>query len=86
MSPPFFGRCYNISLTYLISPVAGPLGRGAYAGRNWEGFSPDPYLTGVAMEETILGIQSNGVQACAKHWVANEQVNISLSTYCAIFN
>lgn len=55
------------------SPVAGPLGRSAYAGRNWEGFSPDPYLTGVAMEETIEGVQANGVQACAKHWVAYEQ-------------
>jgi beta-glucosidase len=53
--------------------VAGPLGRSAYAGRNWEGFSPDPYLTGVAMEKTILGLQSNGLQATAKHWVGNEQ-------------
>ncbi|EKG22356.1 Glycoside hydrolase family 3 [Macrophomina phaseolina MS6] len=56
-----------------LGPVAGPLGRSAMAGRNWEGFSPDPYLTGVAMEETILGVQSTGVQANAKHWVAYEQ-------------
>ena len=54
-------------------PVAGPLGRSAYAGRNWEGFSPDPYLTGVAMEETITGAQKAGVQATAKHFIANEQ-------------
>ncbi|KAI9052184.1 hypothetical protein LZ554_003544 [Drepanopeziza brunnea f. sp. 'monogermtubi'] len=59
--------------TVALSPVAGPLGRSAYAGRNWEGFSPDPYLTGVAMEETITGLQSNGLQACAKHWIGNEQ-------------
>jgi len=25
------------------------------------------------MEETIKGIQKNGVQACAKHWIGNEQ-------------
>ncbi|OJD28861.1 beta-glucosidase g [Diplodia corticola] len=56
-----------------LGPVAGPLGRSAMAGRNWEGFSPDPYLTGVAMEETILGVQSTGVQATAKHWIVNEQ-------------
>ncbi|KAL5115173.1 hypothetical protein ACEQ8H_006927 [Pleosporales sp. CAS-2024a] len=57
----------------LLGPVAGPLGRSAYAGRNWEGFAADPYLTGVAMEETITGIQDAGVQACAKHWIGNEQ-------------
>ena len=70
MGAEFRGKGAHIAL----SPVAGPLGRGAYAGRNWEGFSPDPYLTGVAMEETIQGLQSNGIQACAKHWIANEQV------------
>jgi beta-glucosidase len=60
-------------LTVSDRPVAGPLGRSAYAGRNWEGFSPDPYLTGVAMEETINGIQKAGVQATAKHFIGNEQ-------------
>ncbi|KAL3419630.1 beta-glucosidase G 1 [Phlyctema vagabunda] len=69
MGAEFRGKGAHVAL----SPVAGPLGRSAYAGRNWEGFSPDPYLTGVAMEETISGLQSNGIQACAKHWVANEQ-------------
>ncbi|EPQ54185.1 hypothetical protein GLOTRDRAFT_44548 [Gloeophyllum trabeum ATCC 11539] len=57
----------------VLGPVAGPLGRSALGGRNWEGFSPDPYLTGVAMEHTIKGIQSAGVQACAKHYIGNEQ-------------
>ncbi|KAK7229299.1 hypothetical protein V2G26_001469 [Clonostachys chloroleuca] len=57
----------------LLGPVAGPLGRSAYAGRNWEGFSPDPYLTGHAMELTIRGHQDAGVQATPKHFIANEQ-------------
>ncbi|KAK7418938.1 hypothetical protein QQX98_003641 [Neonectria punicea] len=57
----------------MLGPVAGPLGRHALGGRNWEGFSPDPYLTGRAMEGTIKGIQSVGVQACAKHYIGNEQ-------------
>jgi len=35
--------------------------------------SPDPYLTGIAMAETIQGIQSRGVIACAKHYILNEQ-------------
>lgn len=56
-----------------LGPVAGPLGRAAMNGRNWEGFSPDPYLTGVAMEETIIGVQSQGVQASAKHFIGYEQ-------------
>jgi hypothetical protein len=41
----------------------------------------DPYLTGEAAYETILGIQSQGVQACAKHYVGNEQEhNRTMST------
>jgi len=52
-------------------------------GRNWEGFSPDPYLTGVAMEETILGLQSNGLQATAKHFIGNEQETQRNPTYAA---
>lgn len=55
-----------------LAPVAGPLGRSAYSGRNWEGFSPDPYLTGVAMEVTITGLQDAGVQATTK-FIGNEQ-------------
>ncbi|KAL4879545.1 glycosyl hydrolase family 3 N terminal domain-containing protein [Aspergillus karnatakaensis] len=56
-----------------LGPSAGPLGRHALGGRNWEGFSVDPYLSGIAIAATIRGIQSNGVQACAKHIVGNEQ-------------
>lgn len=56
-----------------LGPVAGPLGRAAYGGRNWEGFSPDPYLTGIGIEETINGMQDAGVQATVKHWIGNEQ-------------
>jgi beta-glucosidase len=57
----------------LLGPVAGALGKIAQGGRNWEGFGPDPYLTGIAMQETIQGIQGAGVQACAKHYIGNEQ-------------
>ena len=49
------------------------MGRSAYSGRNWEGFSPDPYLSGIAMEESVMGLQDAGVQATAKHWILNEQ-------------
>ncbi|EXJ65900.1 beta-glucosidase [Cladophialophora psammophila CBS 110553] len=56
-----------------LGPVVGPLGRSAYGGRGWESFSPDPYLTGVAAENTIWGMQRSGVQACLKHYIGNEQ-------------
>ncbi|KAM7204284.1 putative glycoside hydrolase [Naviculisporaceae sp. PSN 640] len=69
MGEEFYGKGIDVQL----GPVAGPLGRVPQGGRNWEGFSPDPYLTGVAMAETIKGIQSRGVVACAKHYILNEQ-------------
>ncbi|KAK0625287.1 glycoside hydrolase family 3 protein [Bombardia bombarda] len=69
MGEEFHGKGIDVQL----GPVAGPLGRVPQGGRNWEGFSPDPYLTGVAMAETIRGIQSRGVIACAKHYILNEQ-------------
>lgn len=61
-------------VTVQLGPVAGPLGRAPAGGRNWEGFSPDPVLTGIAMAESVKGIQDAGVIACAKHFIGNEQV------------
>lgn len=62
MGSEFRGKGAEVAL----GPVAGPLGRSGYGGRNWEGFSPDPYLTGVLFGDTIEGMQSTGLQACAK--------------------
>lgn len=69
MGAEFKGKGSHVAL----GPVVGPLGRAAYGGRNWEGFSPDPYLTGVAAEETIIGMQQSGIQACLKHFIGYEQ-------------
>ncbi|KAJ5692142.1 beta-glucosidase A [Penicillium macrosclerotiorum] len=60
-------------VTVQLGPVSGPLGRTPEGGRNWEGFSPDPVLSGIAMAETIKGIQDTGVIASAKHYIGNEQ-------------
>jgi beta-glucosidase len=49
------------------------MGRHAQGGRNWEGFGPDPYLAGLAMNASIMGIESQGVQTCSKHFIGNEQ-------------
>ena len=40
-------------------PVAGPIGRVATGGRNWEGMSNDPYLAGQLVYQTITGLQEN---------------------------
>lgn len=63
----------GVGVNVQLGPVGGPLGKIPEAGRNWEGFSNDPYLSGIAMSETIQGMQAAGVQACAKHFVGNEQ-------------
>lgn len=60
-------------INVLLGPSIGPLGRMPAGGRNWEGFGSDPYLQGIAGAETIRGIQSEGVMATIKHFVANEQ-------------
>ncbi|KAL4866501.1 hypothetical protein BDV12DRAFT_187361 [Aspergillus spectabilis] len=54
-------------------PVIGPLGRIALGGRIWEGYSNDPYLSGILGAEAVRGVQDNGVISCAKHFVGNEQ-------------
>ncbi|KAI2780164.1 glycoside hydrolase family 3 protein [Daldinia loculata] len=57
----------------VLGPNAGPLGRTPLGGRNWEGFSVDPYLSGQLNAETIIGHQDAGVIANIKHFIANEQ-------------
>ncbi len=39
------------------------------AGRNWEGFGAEPFLSGEAAYETVLGWQEAGAQARAKHYI-----------------
>lgn len=68
------GEFHRKGVTVALAPaVIGPLGRVAQGGRNWEGFSNDPYLAGVLAADTVRGAQEQGVIACSKHFVANEQ-------------
>ncbi|KAF8890743.1 glycoside hydrolase superfamily [Infundibulicybe gibba] len=62
------GKGVNVALGPMMN-----LGRVALGGRNFEGFGEDPFLAGEAAYETILGMQQGGVQACAKHFIDNEQ-------------
>ncbi|KLT38343.1 putative beta-glucosidase [Cutaneotrichosporon oleaginosum] len=68
MGQEFKGKGINVAL----GPMTN-MGRVAAGGRNWEGFGADPYLSGIATYETIIGMQKAGVQATTKHYIANEQ-------------
>ncbi len=41
-------------------------------GRHFECYSEDPYLTSLIGTSVITGLQSQGVGACVKHYVAND--------------
>ncbi|KZT24974.1 glycoside hydrolase family 3 protein [Neolentinus lepideus HHB14362 ss-1] len=68
MGQEFVGKGVHVQLGPMMN-----LGKNAQGGRNWEGFGAEPFLAGEAAYETILGMQQSGVQACAKHYINNEQ-------------
>ena len=61
---------------YGIDVVLGPcvgIHRLPIAGRNFESYSEDPYLSAVMATAWITGLQSKGVAACVKHYICNDQ-------------
>lgn len=49
------------------------LHRSPLSGRAFESFSEDPVLSGVLGAALVRGIQQEGVGACVKHYVCNDQ-------------
>jgi len=47
--------------------------RNPLCGRNFEYLSEDPYLISAMAPQIVLGIQSQGTAACAKHFALNSQ-------------
>ncbi|KAA1468627.1 glycoside hydrolase family 3 protein [Dentipellis sp. KUC8613] len=68
MAQEFRAKGVNLQLGPMMNLMRIPA-----SGRAWEGFGGDPYLSGEGAYETIRGIQSQGVQAVAKHLINNEQ-------------
>ena len=64
----FKNKGINVILGPAMNMQRSPLG-----GRIWESYGDDPFLSGVCATHIIKGIQSNGVIACAKHYVGNDQ-------------
>ncbi|KAK7741998.1 hypothetical protein SLS53_004582 [Cytospora paraplurivora] len=64
---------YAKGIHIALGPVAGPIGRTARGGRNFEGLSSDPYLAAIGLGAVTKGIQSAGVIATPKHFLFNEQ-------------
>ncbi|KAI0768458.1 beta-glucosidase [Trametes elegans] len=75
MGSEFKGKGVHVALGPMMNLMRAPA-----SGRNWEGAGGDPYLSGELAFETVTGIQSVGVQACAKHYINNEQEHFRTSS------
>ncbi|KAF2771370.1 glycoside hydrolase [Teratosphaeria nubilosa] len=64
---------YLMGYNLIDGPVAGPLGRTPWGGRQPEAFAADPYLTGVAYNYTVAGMNAAGVVTGGRHYLLNEQ-------------
>lgn len=71
-----FGRLLGQETTrkgaqVLLAPTVN-MARHPLGGRNFESFGEDPHLTAQMAVAYVEGVQSEGVAACGKHFVAND--------------
>ncbi|GJC90826.1 beta-glucosidase B [Colletotrichum liriopes] len=65
-------ECKSKSASVSLAPTMC-IHRHPLGGRNFESFSEDPFFTGKLAAAHIRGLQSRGVGATPKHFVANDQ-------------
>lgn len=64
------GEARRKGVNVLLGPVVGPAWTVVKGGRNWEGSSADPYLSGALSAEAVRGIQQEHVITSTKvGWV-----------------
>ncbi|KAF5386631.1 hypothetical protein D9615_001768 [Tricholomella constricta] len=69
----FLGKEAKIkSSVVLLAPTCN-IQRTPLGGRSFESFSEDPHLSGILSAAYVNGLQSEGVSATMKHFVANDQ-------------
>lgn len=72
-------ECGDKDVDLLLAPTVN-LHRSPLGGRHFEMFSEDPELTARMAVAYVRGVQSDGVGACIKHFVGNEQEHERLTT------
>ncbi|OXG51922.1 beta-glucosidase [Cryptococcus neoformans] len=64
-------ECQAKGVSLLLGPTVN-MQHNPLNGRAFEGFSEDPYLSGMIAAGYINGLQEKGVGACIKHYVGND--------------
>lgn len=69
----------HVYLGPTINMQRSPLG-----GRGFESYSEDPYLAGALAAAMVNGVQGEGLAACIKHFVCNDQEHERQAVDCVV--